>query len=49
MNAVFPKLPRSYAADTAWSRIFFQKKMKISAAGPSREPWNSSMVENAGV
>jgi hypothetical protein len=49
MNAVFPKLPRSYAADPARSRNFFQKKSKISAAGPSKEAWNSSMAENAGM
>jgi hypothetical protein len=46
MNAVFSKLPKNYAADTARSRVFFQKKRKISALGPSRTPWNSQRAEN---
>jgi hypothetical protein len=47
MNPVFPKLPRSYAADAAWSRLFFHKKMKISVVGAFVRPWNNRMGENA--
>jgi hypothetical protein len=41
MNAVFPKLPRSYAADAAWSRFFFKKKSEIGLIGGSESSWNT--------
>jgi hypothetical protein len=40
MNTVFPKLPRSYAADAVWSRFFFEKKREIGIPGESRHAWN---------
>jgi hypothetical protein len=47
MNPVFPKLPRSYAADAVWSRFFFHKKMKTSVIGGSVHPWNNGTSVNA--
>jgi hypothetical protein len=47
MNAVFHKLPRSYAADAAWSRFFFPKKRGIGAIGRSSAPWNIEKAVNA--
>jgi hypothetical protein len=44
MNAVFPKLPRSYAADAVWSRIFFQKKTEIGPVGSYELSWNIPMA-----
>jgi hypothetical protein len=46
MNTAFPKLPRSYAADVAWSRLFFRKKMEIGPAGGSELAWNIQIGEN---
>jgi hypothetical protein len=46
MNTVFPKLPRSYAADVAWSRLFFEKKSEIGIAGGSGVAWNIRMAGN---
>jgi len=47
MNPIFPKLPRSYAADAAWSRLFFHKKLKTGVVGGSVRSWNIEMGENA--
>jgi hypothetical protein len=49
MNTVFPKLPRSYAADAAWSRLFFEKKSEIGFPGGSVVPWNTGTAGNAGA
>jgi hypothetical protein len=47
MNPVFPKLPRSYAADAVWSRLFLCKKMKIGVVRASRRSWNNGKGGNA--
>jgi hypothetical protein len=47
MNPVFPKLPESYAADVAWSRFFFEKKMEIGTVGGSEQSWNNGEGVNA--
>jgi hypothetical protein len=47
MNAMFSKLPKSYAADAAWSREFFPKKTESDTVAGSPGPWNSWMVGNA--
>jgi hypothetical protein len=47
MNPVFPKLPRSYAADAAWSRLFFHKRMKIGVIGAFVRSWNNGIGVDA--
>jgi hypothetical protein len=49
MNPVFPKLPRNYAADEAWSRIFFEKNTGNGVIGDFRGSWNIETAENARV
>jgi hypothetical protein len=49
MNPVFTKLPRNYAADAAWSRIFFLKKMESGPGGGSRWAWNIEAGINARI
>jgi hypothetical protein len=46
MNPIFSKLPRNYAADAVWSRLFFQKKSGTCTVGGFRKAWNiqSSLV-----
>jgi hypothetical protein len=47
MNPIFSKLPRSYAADVVWSRLFFEKKLKIGADAGSVKSWNNEKAGNA--
>jgi hypothetical protein len=47
MNPLFPKLPRNYAVDAVWSRLFFSEKTESGTVGDSEVAWNIGMTGNA--